>query len=63
MGCYCAAKVTGTEAIMTMISEPTVRCAYGMCGTFRFHAAGSPLHRPALTKGRDLGPFIGVWVS
>jgi hypothetical protein len=43
MGCYCAAKVTEAEAIMTMILEPTGCRAYGMCGMFYFHAAGPPL--------------------
>jgi hypothetical protein len=40
MGCYCAAKVTGAEAIMTTIPELMGHRAYEMCGTFHFCTAG-----------------------
>jgi hypothetical protein len=63
MGCYCIAKVAGAEAIMTTIPESTGRRTYDVCVTFHFHAAGSPLRRPVVTEGRDLGPFVSAWVN
>jgi hypothetical protein len=63
MGCYYVAEVTGAEAIMTMILEPMGCHAYGMCGTFCFRATGHPLHGPALTKERVLGPLVSAWVK
>jgi hypothetical protein len=63
MGCYCAAEVAVAEAIMTKIPGPTGCRAYGMCGTFHFRAPGSPLRRPVLTEGQDLGPFVSAWVN
>jgi hypothetical protein len=53
-------KSLGAKAIMTTIPEPMGCRTCRMCGTFCLCTVGSPLRRPVLTKGRDLGPLSAL---